>query len=92
MVVISIADVCSSLKRLNRGETADPDKLNNALYRYYADALAPILAHVLYLAQMECFSVFVCGSEHLILNDNGGFGSTSGSSLVCAPEPQMLIS
>ena len=44
MAVISIDDVCVSLKRLKRGKAAGPDELSNSFYRDYADALALVLA------------------------------------------------
>ena len=32
MAVISIDDVCASLKRLKRGKATEPDELNNSFY------------------------------------------------------------
>ena len=41
---ISPDDVSAALKRLKLGKAAGPDKINNTFYRYYVDALGPVLA------------------------------------------------
>ena len=55
IVILSISpeDVSAALKRLKRGIAARPDENHNKFYRYYADALTPVLA-AMYARWLKC--------------------------------------